>query len=229
MNHYYYYLVIFVAVLMLSQDVCSWVVNSPTQLKTRGDTTCTKLHLKIGKNYEPKWKKLETLAEKEGIKAPQDVGLKGKTSVVFKQGDKTIKTVANPGDPIRDVASQAGQFIKYGCGKGECGTCQALCNGKYITPCTAVVPGDIAEGEDYIIQVKEVKSKGRSSGKFYSVRSFIMGFYNNLLGMFGFVRDRRLAQRNYQERMDYEDLIAKKVAEKKAAREAAMKAESESS
>ena len=81
--------------------------------------------------------------------------------------------------------------------------------------------------EDYIIQVKEVKSKGRSSGKFYSVRSFIMGFYNNLLGMFGFVRDRRLARRNYQERMDYEDLIAKKVAEKKAAREAAMKAESE--
>ncbi len=205
----------------------SWVHNLPTHLPKREVTSSTSLSIKIGKAYQPKWKKLETLADKEGTKAPQDVGLKGQISVVFKQGDNIIKTVANAGDPIRDVASQAGQFIKYGCGKGECGTCEALCNGKYIKPCTALVPGDIAPGEDYVVQVKAVKSKGRSSGKFYSVRSFFMGFYNNVLGMIGFVKDRRLARRSLNERLEYEELIAKKAAEKRAAREAAMKAEAE--
>lgn len=199
--------------------ISAWVVLP----STRSKPSSTSLSIAIGRKYQPKWKKLETLADKEGAKAPTDVGLKGKINVVFKQGDQTIQTVASVGDPIRDVASQAGQFIKYGCGKGECGTCEALCNGKYIKPCTAVVPGGIAEGEDYVIQVKEVKSKGRSSGKFYSVRSFFMGFYNNVLGMIGFVRDRRLARRNYNERIEYEDLVAKMAAEKKAAREAASK------
>ena len=33
--------------------------------------------------------------------------------------------------------------------------------------------------------------------------------------MIGFVRDRRLARRNYNERIEYEDLIAKMAAEKK--------------
>mmetsp|Transcript_15682 Transcript_15682/g.19901 ORF Transcript_15682/g.19901 Transcript_15682/m.19901 type:complete len:218 (+) Transcript_15682:132-785(+) len=197
----------------------AWV--SPTSSSTK--RASTKLGISIGKNYTPKWKKLETLADKEGISAPSEVGLTGQISVVFKQGDQTLQTVASVGDPIRDVASQAGQFIKYGCGKGECGTCQALCNGKYITPCTAVVPGNIADGEEYVIQVKEVKSKGRSSGKFYSVRSFIMGFYNNVLGMIGFVKDRRLARKNYNERIEYENMIAKIAAEKRAAREAAAK------
>lgn len=207
----------------LCRQACSWV-NIPSQPPRTGNRiSSTSLKIAIGKNYEPKWKKLKTLTDKEGSKAPEEVGLKGNINVVFKQGDKTIKTVANVGDPIRDVASQAGQFIKYGCGKGECGTCQALCNGKYITPCTAVVPGDVVAGEDYVIQVKEVKSKGRSSGKFYSARSFVMGFYNNLLGMIGFVRDRRLARQSINDRLEYEDMIAKKAAEKRAAREAAAK------
>ncbi len=209
-------------VLLLSFTVCvanAWVAPSSSNVKRAS----TQLGIAIGKNYKPKWKKLETLADKEGKSAPSEVGLKGQINVVFKQGDQTIQTVAAVGDPIRDVASQAGQFIKYGCGKGECGTCQALCNGKYITPCTAVVPANIADGEEYVIQVKEVKSKGRSSGKFYSFRSFIMGFYNNVLGMIGFVKDRRLARRNYNERIEYEDMIAKLAAEKRAAREAAAK------
>lgn len=209
------YITILIAFLALNTS-SAWVIP-PSE--TRSKPSSTSLGIAIGKNYQPKWKKKETLADKEGIKAPTDVGLKGKINVVFKQGDQTIQTVASVGDPIRDVASQAGQFIKYGCGKGECGTCQALCNGQYIKPCTAVVPGGIAEGEDYVIQVKEVKSKGRSSGKFYSVRSFFMGFYNNVLGMIGFVKDRRLARRNYNERIEYEDRIAKLAAEKRAARE----------
>lgn len=217
-------LIIFFA-FTLYKEAYSWV-TLPTNLSTRiKSSSSSNLYIKIGKNYEPKWKKLKTLADKEGKAAPKDIGLEGQISVVFKQGDKTIKTVASAGDPIRDVASQAGQFIKYGCGKGECGTCQALCNGKYIKPCMAIVPGDIAPGEDYVIQVKEVKAKGKSSGKFYSARSFVMGFYNNLLGMYAFVKDRRLARRNYLERIEYEDMIEKKAAEKRALREAERKAE----
>lgn len=212
-------------IALLLCTISAWVVPPPpgTSNKPSSITTSTSLGISIGKNYQPKWKKLETLADKEGVKAPTDVGLKGNINVVFKQGDQTIQSVASVGDPIRDVASQAGQFIKYGCGKGECGTCKALCNGQYITPCTAVIPGGIAEGEDYVIQVQEVKSKGRSSGKFYSVRSFFMGFYNNVLGMIGFVKDRRLAKRNYSERIEYEDRIAQLAREKREAREAAAK------
>lgn len=180
--------------------------------------------LKIGKNYEPKWKKKETLADKSKDLDPSELGLTGTIPVIFKSGDNTISTVASPGAPIRDVASQAGQFIKYGCGKGECGTCQALCNGKYIKPCVALVPANLLDGEEYVIEVKETKSKSTSSGKFYSVKSFFMGFYNNLLGMVGFVLTRRAANRNLDERLEFEKMIAEKAAAKKAAKEAAKKA-----
>ena len=179
--------------------------------------------LRIGRSYEPKWKKKETLADKGVNLDPKEVGLTGTIPVTFQAGDNTISTFASPGTPIRDVASQAGQFIKYGCGKGECGTCQALCNGKYIKPCVALIPSDLLAGEEYVIQVKETKSKSTSSGKFYSVKSFFMGFYNNLLGMVGFVLTRRAARKNYDERMEYEQMIAEKVAAKKAAKEAAAK------
>ena len=181
--------------------------------------------LGIGRGYETKWKKKETLADKSKNLDPQEVGLTGTIPVTFQSGGNEISTLASPGTPIRDVASQAGQFIKYGCGKGECGTCQALCNGKYIKPCVALVPSDLLAGEEYVIQVKETKSKSTSSGKFYSVKSFFMGFYNNLLGMVGFVLTRRAANRNYDERMDYERMIAEKVAAKKAAKDAERNAE----
>lgn len=174
--------------------------------------------LKIGKNYTPKWKKKETLAEQSDDLDPQDKGIVGTVPIVFKSGDSSISTVANPGDPIRDVASQAGQFIQYGCGKGDCGTCQAKCGGQWIRPCIAVVPADILDGESYVIEVKEIKNKARSSGKFYSVRSFLFGFYNNVLGMFAFVRTRGAAKKNFEERIDFEAMIAKKTAEKKAAK-----------
>lgn len=71
---------------------------------------------------------------------------------------------------------------------------------------------------EYKVQVKEIKSKAASSGKFYSVRSFLMGFYNNLLGMVGFVKYRRAAKKNWDERQEYEDLIRQKTLEKRAAR-----------
>jgi len=173
--------------------------------------------------YEPQWKKKETLADKSGGISLDKVGIKGTINVVFKQGEETKNTLANVGDPIRDLASQTGQFIKYGCGKGECGSCEALCNGKWIRPCVAKVPADLTPGEDFMIQVKEAKSQTVSSGKFFSIKSFFMGFYNNLLGMIGFVLTRRAAKRNYDERMDYEVLVAEKARQKKLARLAAQK------
>jgi hypothetical protein len=51
-----------------------------------------------------------------------------------------------------------------------------------------------------------------------------MGFYNNLLGMVGFVLTRRAANRNLDERLEFEKMIAEKAAAKKAAKEAAKKA-----
>jgi hypothetical protein len=41
--------------------------------------------------------------------------------------------------------------------------------------------------------------------------------------MIGFVKTRRAAKKNYLERIEFEDLIARKTAEKKAARLAAEK------
>ena len=69
--------------------------------------------------YEPKWKKKETLADSGPPKDFKDIGIKGTINVVFQQGNETKSTMAFAGQPLRDVASQAGQFIKYGCGKGE--------------------------------------------------------------------------------------------------------------
>mmetsp|Transcript_14635 Transcript_14635/g.21620 ORF Transcript_14635/g.21620 Transcript_14635/m.21620 type:complete len:232 (-) Transcript_14635:84-779(-) len=182
------------------------------------------------KGYVPKWTKKLTLAEQTALENGgnvdyKDVGLIGNVPVVFKEGKETKTTMALVGQPLSDVATQAGQFIKYGCKKGECGTCEALCNGQWVRPCMATVPADLTPGQDLVIQVKEIKKKSKSSGKFFSVKSFFMGFYNNLIGMVGFVTTRRAAKKNYQERMEYEDLIAQKTAAKKAARAAAQKQE----
>lgn len=132
------------------------------------------------KGYVPKWKKKATLEELTG--GTTDLtkkGLKGDIPVIFKQGNETKTTKAFAGQPVRDVAIQAGQFIKYGCGKGECGTCECLVDGQWIRPCQAVVP-PMPVGQDYIIQVKVVKSKAVSSGKFYTAKSMVLGFWNNL-------------------------------------------------
>ena len=175
---------------------------------------------KVAVGYEPKWKKKETLAEQMGgpVKDLKEIGIKGTIPVVFKQGDVVKTTMAMPGQPLREVAIQAGQFIKYGCGKGECGTCEALVNGQWVRPCSINVPADLANGEEYVVQVKAVKNKAKSSGKFYSVRSFLFGFYNNVLGMVGMVAYKRNAKKNYMERMDYEELVRQKTLEKKRAR-----------
>lgn len=192
------------------------VATPPWQSLATTTTTTTALC------YEPKWKKKETLADQLGpVKDLKEVGLIGTIPVVFQQGDDTRRTMALAGQPLREVAIQAGQFIKYGCGKGECGTCEALVNGQWVRPCSTFVPADLAPGEEYVVQVKTVKNKAKSSGKFYSVRSFLFGFYNNVLGMVGMVKYKRNAKKNYEERREYEDLIRLKTLEKKRAKAAA--------
>jgi ferredoxin len=173
--------------------------------------------------YTPKWVKKKTLAEEKGsIKdlGFEQVGLKGTIPVVFRQGNETRTSMAWAGQPIREVAIQAGQFIQYGCGKGECGTCECNMNGKWVRPCIETIPASAgaAGAGDLIIQVKEVKSKVVSSGKFFSIRSFLFGFWNNLLGMIGFVQFRRAAKANREERRNYETLVAQRTLEKKLAR-----------
>ena len=176
--------------------------------------------------YVPKWKKKGTLAEESGnidSLGFENVGLKGTIKVSFQQGNVTKTSMAWAGQPIRDVATQAGQFIKYGCGKGECGTCECMVNGQWIRPCTATVPATAgAPGAlPFVINVKEVKAKSTSSGTFFSIRSFLMGFWNNLLGMVGFVKFRRAARKNWEERQEYEALVRQKTLERKLARRAA--------
>jgi len=169
------------------------------------------------KAYVPKWKKSQTLAEESGENSKKNAkgtGLIGTIPVVFNQGDDTRTTMAIPGQPLSDVAAQAGQFIRYGCKKGECGTCQAMCDGEWIRPCVSKIPV-LAAGEEYTVTFNAIKSKTTNSGKFFSVRSFFMGFYNNVLGMVGFVKQRRAARKNFQERVDIEMSIEDLAAEKR--------------
>jgi ferredoxin len=194
----------------------AWVAHSRLATSTSTSSSTTVLFA----GYEPKWKKKATLADTLGASAtidPTQVGLKGTIPVVFMQGNETRTTMAWPGQSVRDVASQAGQFIRYGCGKGECGTCECLVNGQWMRPCVAAVP-PTAAGETFTVVVKQIKNKAKSSGKFYSARSFVMGFYNNLLGMIGFVKERRAARNNWKERQDYEALVRQRALEKKQSR-----------
>lgn len=179
------------SLLLLSAATSAFLQPSPPS------KTTTSLH------YEPKWKKKETLASEGGPNG-------GTIPVLFLATNAT--TTAWPGQNLRDVASQAGQFVNYGCGKGECGTCECNINGQWMRPCVAKVPMDAVELR---MDIPQTKRKSLSSGKFYSVRSFFMGFYNNLLGMVGFVKSRRAARKNWRERQEYEDLIKQKTLEKK--------------
>lgn len=82
------------------------------------------------------------------------------------------------------------------------------------------MPADLAAGSEYVVIVKEIKSKKTvTSGKFYSVRSFLVGFYTNVLGMIGFVAWRKKAKKNWSERQEYEDLIKQKALAKKLAKQ----------
>ena len=217
---------IILSIVSYGNFVSAWTPTLTKDLACSSPLFAVKATPKKKGTYEPKWKKKGTLAEVQGTAGTlgfDKVGLKGTIQVTFQQGNVTKTSMAWAGQPLRDVATQAGQFIKYGCGKGECGTCECLVNGQWIRPCTAVVPAEAgaADAIPFVVQVKEVKAKSTSSGKFFSIRSFLMGFWNNLLGMVGFVKFRRAARKNWEERQEYESLVRQKTLERKLARRAA--------
>jgi len=208
---------------LFSKSASSITASTSTSLPMAASVSPGKASTKKKVPYKPKWVKKQTLAESGGdVKSlgEYNVGLKGAIPVLFKQGNETITTKAWAGQPIRDVASQAGQYIQYGCGKGECGTCECMMNGKWIRPCVESVPAtDVSAGGELVLQIKAIKNKSTGSGTFFSIKSFLMGFWNNILGMMGFVKFRKKADANWNERKDYETLIAQKTLEKKLLRQ----------
>eukprot|EP00967_Tisochrysis_lutea_P139153 scaffold252322_cov40-Tisochrysis_lutea.AAC.1 len=167
----------------------------------------------------------QTLAEKEGgadILGAAGVGLTGTIPVVFRQGNDTLTTMATAGQPLSsvrklatisasgDVAAQAGQYIKYKCRKGECGTCAVRVDGQWIKTCSVSIPF-VPEGESYEVRahitlgsnalgsegvfVRGTMVKPSKSSRFFSFKSFIAGFRNNFLGMVGFVKEGPLSRK----------------------------------
>ena len=168
---------------------------------------------------------LQTLAESNGVDVSDAsavgyasaVGLEGTIPVVFSHGNETISTMAIVGQPLSEVASQAGQYIKYKCGKGECGTCEVRVDGKWIRTCSTKVPA-LTPGVPYEVFVRASMVQTKKASRFFSIRSFIAGFRNNLLGMVGFVREGRKSQNRFEERMDDERRIMELAAAKKKRR-----------
>ena len=147
----------------------------------------------------------------------KDSGLAGAIQVLFKQGNATKMTRAEVGTPLSEVASQADQFIRYKCKKGECGTCEVQVNGKWVRTCVATVP--YVENNLFEVTVKPTMMKGQGkASKFYSLKSFVMGWYNNILGMVGFVKTSATEGKNFRDRLDGEDEVARLVAARKAKR-----------
>ena len=146
----------------------------------------------------------------------KDSGLAGAIQVLFKQGNATKMTRAEVGTPLSEVASQADQFIRYKCKKGECGTCEVQVNGKWVRTCVATVPY-VEDVFEVTVKPTMMKGQGKAS-KFYSLKSFVMGWYNNILGMVGFVKTSATEGKNFRDRLDGEDEVARLVAERKAKR-----------
>lgn len=121
----------------------------------------------------PMCMRLQTLADLEGgvtDKGAEAVGLIGTIPVDFSQGNDTLSTMAIVGQPLMDVAAQAGQYIKYKCKKGECGTCEVRVDGQWIRTCTAKIPY-IEDGKRYAVHIRpSMVPKGKKSSKFFSFR-----------------------------------------------------------
>lgn len=167
------------------------------------------------------WSKRKTLAEEAGHASEgrfQEAGLIGSVPVEFKQGDIVLSTMAIAGQPLSQVAIQAGQVIKYQCRKGQCGTCEVAVNGGSVRVCQALVPSSLADGETYVVEVPMGKVKAKKQSRFFSIRSFFDGFRNNFMGIIGFVRYGRKEKENFKERMSSEQQLKAMVAAKKAAR-----------
>ena len=134
-------------------------------------------------------------------------------------GRRCAHRALTPSAVTWQVAAQSGQYIKYQCRKGECGTCEVHANGQAVRMCQTVVPA-LAAGEAYVVEVPLLKSKTKKASRFFSIKSFFAGFKNNLLGMVGFVRAGRKEKEAFNDRMSEEQRIKELVAAKKAAKAA---------
>jgi len=166
------------------------------------------------------WEKRKTLADDTGgasDKGFSSVGLEGTIPVTFTQGNVTLSTMAMQGQKLSQVAAQSGQFIKYKCGKGECGTCEVRVDGQWIRTCSVKVPY-VPKGETYEVFVRDSMKKSKKATRFFSFKSFISGAKNNIIGMFGFVTEGRKSKKAFDERLDREAEVLALAAAKKAAR-----------
>ena len=185
-------------------------------------------------------------------------------------GRRYAHRALTPPDVTWQVAAQSGQYIKYQCKKGACGTCEVRVDGKWIRTCVSQarhrachrapyrvsrrascralcrashskvrLPGTtlctapscggqvpyVDPGQTYKVQVKSSMKKAKSASGFYSFRcdsaaanppcaqgtpparapganpnclcgcrSIFAGMKNNIVGMFGFLREGRKSQ-----------------------------------
>jgi len=205
--------VVAVVALVLVDRVAAFGVRPPCAL-------CTCRTPRSEHAVMKKWEARKTLADTAGGVSDAGfdaVGLDGKIPVVFRQGNDTLSTVARQGQPLSQVAAQAGQFIKYKCGKGECGTCEVRVDGQWIRTCSVKVPY-VPEGETYDVFVRASMTKSKKSSRFFSFRSFIAGAKNNILGMVGFVREGRKSKNAFDERLEREAEVLAAAKARKAAR-----------
>lgn len=165
--------------------------------------------LRCGDIAMKKWDRRRTLAEQiggAGDQGHENVGLLGTIPVVFTCGEDVIKTKAMVGQPLSEVAAQSGQWIKYKCKKGQCGTCDVRIGGEWVHTCQHKIPY-VPDGESYEVFVRDTMKKAKRSSRFYSFKSLIAGAKNNILGMVGFVRDARRSKENFNTRLNKEDDI----------------------
>ena len=133
---------------------------------------------------------------------------------------------AKVGDSLSDIAAAAGVEIKYKCKKGECNTCEVNINGKFVKACqTKIVSADNLRvvAKSKLQEAKDAKA-GTKKPKFFSPLSMVQGFYNNFLGMVGFVRVGFKSKTEFKARMEKEQRLAEKVAALKREKEEGLEA-----
>ncbi|GAB5369041.1 hypothetical protein AAMO2058_001371200 [Amorphochlora amoebiformis] len=146
---------------------------------------------------------------------PKGHELLGDIPVVFQPENKA--TMAKAGQPLSEVATQADVFIRYGCKKGECGTCAVNVDGKWVQACQTSIP-PVSNGEVFGVTVRPVKSSSskKKPSTFFSPASFVEGVVNNGLGMVGFAQECIGADPDFNVRMQREREIREMVAARKA-------------
>mmetsp|Transcript_55891 Transcript_55891/g.112028 ORF Transcript_55891/g.112028 Transcript_55891/m.112028 type:complete len:192 (+) Transcript_55891:84-659(+) len=152
--------------------------------------------LTLGRLYAAEWKK------KEAYGASGGPGL-GTIPVSFKvMGEEEIvETKAISGQPLSELASQNGVFIRYQCKKGECGTCEVMQDGKWIRTCVTKVTAPME------IKIRPGKVEAKKASGFFSPQSFLDGFTANVLGMKGLVTEGAKEEDNFSVRMEREAKI----------------------